>query len=263
MTAMTRIIFTLIISFLLLLLSTSSVNAQVVINEFLPNPTSGNDWVELYSPSDVDISGWVLDDEGTASDMATIPQGITIGPSTSSFYVIEVSNRLNQSEDSVYLLQTSGGTQVDFKNYNYNPGTDVSFGRYPDGGVWGTCVQTKSLTNSSCTFPTPTSTVSPTPVITQAPTAIPTATPTKTPTPVPTKTPTPKPTKTASSEPEVLGEATTPEPDRSTPTSSPLVADSTKKKFPLVPVILISSGLLMVGFAVLQLVRASKNPVQT
>ena len=36
----------------------------IVINEIMPAPASGNEWVELYNPgtTPIDISGWKIDD---------------------------------------------------------------------------------------------------------------------------------------------------------------------------------------------------------
>lgn len=192
------------------------VFAQVVINEFIPNPSSGNDWVELYSSTDIDISGWVLDDEGTATDMKTIPPGISIGPSTNQFFSIEVSNRINQSSDTIYLYSVKKASLIDSYSYSNNPGADISFGRFPDAGSWGTCSPTKNAANASCTVSTPTPTSSPTsmPTPTSSPTPTPTPIPSSTPTPTPssTKTPTPKsptPKPTVSSTPTPTPKATT------------------------------------------------------
>ncbi len=37
-------------------------DASVVINEIMPHPASGNDWVELYNPgtTTVDLTNWAL-----------------------------------------------------------------------------------------------------------------------------------------------------------------------------------------------------------
>jgi len=250
--------FILLVEFLFFL-SPSIANAQVIINEFLPNHSSGDDWVELYSPIDLDISGWILDDEGTATDMANIPAGTFIGPSTSSFYTIDVGTRLNQDEDTVYLYTPSRGSVVDSRAYSGTPGTDVSIGRFPDGVTWGLCTPTKNTSNSSCTFPTPSPTPTPTP--TSTPTLTPTSTPTKTPTPTPTKTPTPKPSpkeeivleSQTSSNDQVLGlkeQLKTPEPEEE---------ETPKKKFPVFPVILIIVGAGLMGFAGYSLFKKMKT----
>lgn len=107
------------------------------------------------------------------------------------------------------------------------------------------------------------STPSPTAAPTSTPTNAPAPIPTKTSTPVPTKSPTskPTPTPTPTDEPEVLGESSmsglsletfSPTP---TSTSAPLV----KGKKLTLPIIFITSGVLLLGFAVLQLINAKKS----
>ena len=111
----------------------------------------------------------------------------------------------------------------------------------------------------------PTLTPSPTVEATQAPTAAPTATPTKSPTPVPTKSPTPKPTKNPTPEPEVLGKAATSgEPTNTSgePELTPDVSSANKKKPIVLPIIFIGSGVLMIGFALYNLIRAKASTVQ-
>jgi len=49
-----------IISSFVFLLQPQAVNAQVVINEF--SSSTSDDWIELFSPEDIDISNWVLKD---------------------------------------------------------------------------------------------------------------------------------------------------------------------------------------------------------
>lgn len=135
---------------LLFLLSTNSITAQIVINEILPNPSTGSDWVELYSGADVDISGWILDDEGTSTDVYTIPSGKSIGPSSNKFYVIDSGTRLNKSGDTIYLYD-SNRSEIDSYTYSGYLGDDISFGRYPDGSVDKMkCTPTRESANSGC-----------------------------------------------------------------------------------------------------------------
>lgn len=241
--------------FLFFLVFPTVVSAQVVINEFLPNPSSGEDWLELYSPVDVDISGWILDDEAT-SDMATIPQGTIVGPSSNVYYTVDVGNRLNQSEDTVSLYTPSKSSLIDSYNYKSNPGTDVSYGRTPDGESWGHCQPTKGNSNTGCYIPTPT------PQPTSTPTSAPS--PTKTPTPVPTKTgtPTPKVTPKVTSKPSVspspmsspestglvLGESQAISLGQSS-SPSPTPESGEKKNFPIAGMFLIGGGLICIAGA--------------
>lgn len=119
-----------------------------------------------------------------------------------------------------------------------------------------------SIVNISVIAATTTPTATPTVAATGTPTPVPT--PAKTATPTPTKTPTPNPTRTSSPtpSPEVLGEEATPSasPKPTATAGEPVTIDSSKKKIPFVPIILIFFGLLILGLAVLQLMRVSKNP---
>ena len=184
-----------------------------MINEILPTPNQGSDWVELYNSTnqDINLDGWVLDDEGTQTNMFEIKQA-TI--SAQGFLVFEVGSRLNKTSDTIYLKNNLGLT-VDEYRYNEDLGSDISFGRMPDGGDWGVCQSLTKGEQNICLLPTPTPTSILTPTLTLTPepteTPMPTLTPTPRPfTPTPTvriSTPTPKPTtKVASSSGEVLGE---------------------------------------------------------
>ncbi len=70
--------------------------------------------------------------------MKTLSGNIT----PNGFTSFEVSNRLNNGGDSVYLKDATG-TVIDNYAYTSDPGIDFSFGRQPDGGSWIT------LTSSS------------------------------------------------------------------------------------------------------------------
>lgn len=138
----------LLILILLFLPKTSEAASGVLINEITPAPSSGNDWVELYNSSevDVDISSWVLDDEGTATDMLIIPQNTII--SKKSFKLFFVSNRLNKDGDTVYLKNQQ--SEVDKYQYTTSE-TDISYARYPDGeSTWSTCTLTPEVSNTNC-----------------------------------------------------------------------------------------------------------------
>jgi len=183
-----------------------SAFAQVVINEF-SSASSDDDWVELYSSEDIDISGWVLDDENTSTEIYTFPENSKIGPSTNSYVVVDKSvvgkiyNRLGNSNDKItlYRLDLSVGDEVAYGLEDEVCAPDSiesSVARIPDGGNVLDRLQnsTKGITNGiSVTNPCP----SPTPLPTNTPT--PTPKPSHTPTPQPTSKPvsTPKPTTTS------------------------------------------------------------------
>jgi hypothetical protein len=196
----------LVFSLIIISSKTFAQDPSVVINEFLSHPSSGNDWIELYNPTDseIDISNWKAVD--SASTMKTFSSGTIIEPY--GFYTFEVSNRLNNNGDNIIIKDKDDNT-VDQKDYNTDPGVGISIGRVYDGSPdWTTFLTpTPGSSNGSPPTPTPTSspTFSPTPTPTPSPTPTPTPTlsPTPTPTPTPTSTPTPSPSPTLSPSPTI------------------------------------------------------------
>jgi hypothetical protein len=267
----------LITFFLWLTTLTHSVFADVVINEMNTWESSG-DWVELFSAEDTNISGWILRDSAD-SIVETIPQGTSIGPSSSNYYVLDARNRLNKDTDTVILIKSDDLTLIDEIDYGgvgqvCSPGSGQTIGRFPDGNNTVERISTpskgssnSSATRDSCPTPTPSPTSTPTPTPTSTPTPTPTATPT--PTSTATKTPTPtakvtvKPTveaeKTEDTENVVLGLRDELQKETPTPT---LVASEQKKKLPLGAVILIVMGIGLVGgsgFVLLRKIREDNN----
>src|SRR5689334_18891591 len=47
---------------------------QILINEFMPRPSSGSEWVELFNPNpvDIDLSGWKIDDNTISAPQTAI-----------------------------------------------------------------------------------------------------------------------------------------------------------------------------------------------
>jgi hypothetical protein len=115
-------------------------SAQIIINEFLPNP-SGKDeeeeWVEIYNDSDsiVDISDWQLDDEASGSQPFTFPQNTLIAPKSYIVFSRQITGiALNNDKDSVRLLLPEG---VVFQEINYEkPPQGKSSARTEEGFVW-------------------------------------------------------------------------------------------------------------------------------
>ncbi len=251
--------------------------AQVVINEFSSYESSG-DWVELFAIEDATISGWILRDTAT-SKMATIPQGISIGPSsTSSFYIINVGDRLNRDGDVIKLLKQDDFTLVNQISYGTQgevcaPGLGQSVGRYPDANA--TIDRFSSPTqgtsnNNSILDPCPTPTPTPTPSLVSTPTPSQTSapTPTKTPSPTPSKSPTlkpiPSPAKTPSPSPtavptgNVLGDKTI-YPSPTTGVLEQTEDREQKRKFPFLAVALVVAGVVLVGFSIVSIIKSSKK----
>lgn len=170
---MKRIILFLfcIIVFLFLIVLPRQVIAQVVINEF--SSATSNDWVELYSDINIDISGWILRDSAS-SIVKTISQETIIGPSgqVPRYYVIDVGSRLNSDKDKIVLLKSDDSTMVDQISYGSEgeicaPIGNQTIGRSPNGFgafvryVLATDWRENNLSQDPC--PTPTSSPSPSP----------------------------------------------------------------------------------------------------
>lgn len=107
--------------------------SSVVINEFFVDGTA--EWVELYNTTEntLDLTNWVVDDNGGSSTTHTIGEDSTttvIAPG--EFLVVEDNFRFNDGGDTVRLFD-SDGNLVDQHTYNSDPG-DNSIGRNPDGG---------------------------------------------------------------------------------------------------------------------------------
>jgi len=249
--------------FLILFLFPEKVEAQVVINEIVPD--SSLEWIELYnsSPSAEYLKNYYIDDDtdfdsDAGSSVKKILSDINISSNTFPFF--ETSSFLNNSGDWVVLFNSSG-VVLDQYQYTSNPGSEVSIGRYPDssGSFSKLTSLTKGYANTVPITPSPSSTTTSTPASTPTPssTSSPTKTPTITPTtkPTSTKTPTPKPSPSPKdgddqlekninvNEISVVNMDLTPSPKGS------VAGISTSKKFPFTAVGLIVSGLGFVGYA--------------
>ena len=107
---------------------------SILINEVLPAPSSGPEWVELYNTSDsaVDVSGWRIDDDTPGGIQTTIPAGSIIAPKTVLAVAITTAI-LNNTGDSAVLLDASGA-QVDRIDFGAMKSTE-SMARLPDGAT--------------------------------------------------------------------------------------------------------------------------------
>lgn len=154
----------LLLSIFIVLLFSKPVESSpttIVLNEISPHPAAGEDWVELYNPTStpVDLTNWTLSD--STSSMKTLtgsvpPQG---------YGVIDVSNRLNNTGDTVTLKDTSGAV-IDTYTYSADPGSGQSWGRSPDGESWTKINISRGGANtqtSSSPTPEPSSSPSPSP----------------------------------------------------------------------------------------------------
>lgn len=114
--------------------SDSEVNTKtgkIILSEFMPNPDGGQEWVELYNPNsfDIDIGGWKIDDIEGASSPFKIPENIKIN--AKSFKLFSFSSKLNNSGDSVRLINKGGSV---LETYTYDKTTKgVSFAKNAKG----------------------------------------------------------------------------------------------------------------------------------
>ncbi len=181
-------------------LSAYPVYGQIQINEF--SSAGSDDWIELYNPTDEDISldGLLLRDSSESNNNKKELQGTV---PARGFFVIDW-DKLNQDIDSIRII----GGKVPVAPVNYGvtdlpaPGSGQSVGRAQDGAdSWVIfSIGTKGLSNGNAQvyFPptqTPTKTLAPTkaPTATKVPTMAkdPTSTKVPTSTDVPTGTNTP------------------------------------------------------------------------
>ncbi|MFH0852226.1 MAG: lamin tail domain-containing protein [bacterium] len=92
---------------------------KILINEFLPWPSDGKEWIELTNTDSntIDLSAWQIDDGPEGSASQKIPEGTLIEPN--DLLVIELNKDiLNNSGDQVQLLWPDGQIvhSVSYKN---------------------------------------------------------------------------------------------------------------------------------------------------
>ncbi len=157
------------------------VSAQVVINEVMANPGTGNDWVELKNISDqtVNLSGWSIEDSNSL--LTAVPSLSTQILAPSEYLVLEVSNRLNNTGDQV-KLKNPANTLTD--SFTFTQTTlDQSWARIADGvGEFAAAVASRGSANQSAIVPTPS----------PSPSTAPSLSPTPSPSPNPTPSPSPQ-----------------------------------------------------------------------
>lgn len=91
-------------------LGSGSAHAQVIINEFVSDPTSGPEWIEFLntSSSSVDLNGWTwteLASPGGEAEHEGSPKGLSGSIPAGEVYVVEMNSALNNSGDSIGLYQ--------------------------------------------------------------------------------------------------------------------------------------------------------------
>lgn len=118
------------------------------VNEWMADPSSGDDWFELYNGDTrpVALGGLRLTDTFGAPNSYRIPDLSFIGVGSNAFVRFEADNpdvpagpehvnfKLGKEGDSIFLLAANNGTQIDAVSFGAQV-TDVSQGRLPDGGT--------------------------------------------------------------------------------------------------------------------------------
>jgi len=127
------------------------INPQsgVFLSEFMPQPPSNNEWVEIFNNNDFDVilDGWQIDDLIPSGQSVKHIPFVTI--SAQSFYVFDLSSSayLNNGGDDVNLIDNTG--QV-IENVSYDTSsTDLSWSKQMDG-TWCQSLPTKGNVNDLC-----------------------------------------------------------------------------------------------------------------
>lgn len=175
---MVRKMFISLLVFVILPITKVSASS-VVINEFMPHPSSGNEWIELYNPTSttVDLTDWKLKDANSVTYDDLTLSG-TIAPA--QFVVFENTRSwLNDSKAETITLVDNNLNQID--SYTYTETTvGKTYGRQPDGETWVANLNPTYNQSNGGTA----STSSPSPTI--SPTSAPSTSPTPPPSPSPT-----------------------------------------------------------------------------
>lgn len=112
---------------------------QVRVNEFMPAPSSGNEWIELYNPtsSPVDVSGYYVDDVANGGGAPkAIPSG-TVIPAGGRWVYEFPSGFLNNTGTDAARYTSPSGVEIDAYTYTLSSTQyDKVFHRTGDGGAW-------------------------------------------------------------------------------------------------------------------------------
>ena len=120
--------------FLSLILLMNFASAVIVINEVELNPFGNPDldeWVEIYSDEEVDLSGWYIIDK---SGDKTFFINETLNPLVSRFYVLEEfdSNELVNGGENISLVNSGDAVIDSVLNLDDGDNDDSTWSRLPD-----------------------------------------------------------------------------------------------------------------------------------
>ena len=116
------------------------------MNELLPNPSDGDEWIEIYNSEKriVRLDGWALRD--ASGRQYRFPTKATIGAQSYLVIMADVSNiALNNSGGETLELVTPNGEVADKASYPDRAPAETSYSRDTAGGwLW-----TSSLTSAA------------------------------------------------------------------------------------------------------------------
>lgn len=125
---------------------TQSQPVNIELSEFMPNPSDGNEWVELKNKNNYssDISGYQVDDIEGGSSPFTLPSGSII-PS-GGYWILDLSSsKFNNDTDSIRLLNSSGNVLESFDYSTTSAG--VSYAKDSNNSWKQTITPTKADQN--------------------------------------------------------------------------------------------------------------------
>jgi beta-lactamase superfamily II metal-dependent hydrolase len=125
---------------------------QVLINEFLPSPSIGSEWVELYNTTGatINIGYCYIDDIVAGSPAYQIPASTLIP--AHGFWTLDQITYFNNAGDDVRFLKEDASTVLDSYTYG-STGSDLSRYRFPDGGSWASSPTASTTKGQSNTLP--------------------------------------------------------------------------------------------------------------
>ena len=130
----------------------------ISLNEIMPAPSSGQEWVEIYNGNDysVILRNWQFDDIESSGNLPKNLEEIFMA--NHSFYTFDLNDYLNNTDDSARLINQ---VPAEVDKYSYST-TDYrySYSRQPDGN-WCLTLPSKNSINNPCLNITPTNTPAP------------------------------------------------------------------------------------------------------
>lgn len=137
---------------------------NVFINEYMPNPSDGPEWVELYNGNDADImlADWYIDDAENAGSSAYM---FSVLIEKYGFAIIQLkSSMLNNTGDSLRLLNSS---KQEINTTTYTASTENKSISKQKNGSWCVAEESSGYENFECfnTNVTNTANISPSPTV--------------------------------------------------------------------------------------------------